>query len=431
MKYVPLTFVLLSFFAFLFIENSTVPKGVFPYKVEKSQQIVLTYFGDQISGSTISALEDLIGRYQKSIPSVSIIYEGRRSTPQEGRGYDELLLCRLDAGYGDDLFIVNAEMIRPLNRKGHLLDLTDFPAVARLNQECLEQSTVDGKILALPLSFTAYGLFSNLDLLKRYGLSVPSSYPEWLHACDVFVQNGILPIAGNKGFALTVPAMARGLYHLYDSPDFDRLIHDLNEGKTLPSTYMLEGFRLLERFRDRGYISAEDALGTAPFLGDIDAFLSGKTPFLISTCRMILDFKNRKISFPYALTAIPAKDSGVIAVTGVDFRTSVNAKSRHGDEALAFLHFLTAPESVRLCASLSYSFPVTNDTSMIAPELSLLYNQMAGGRQIPVQDFRLHFDTWAPIRQLGRQIFRGMSAEEAAARYDALCVEQLRRTGKL
>lgn len=427
MKSVFLALAFLLLFAFLFIESSTAPKDVFPYEVEKSQQVILTYFGDQISGSAISALEDLISRYQKNAPDVSILYEGRRSTPQDGRSYDELLLRRLDSGYGDDLFIVNAEMIRSLNQKGHLLDLSHLPAVARLTPECLEQSTVDGKILALPLSFTAYGLFSNLNLLKRYGLSVPSSYQEWLHACEVFVQNGILPIAGNKGFALTVPAMARGLYQLYDSPDFDFLIRDLNKGKVPPSVYMLEGFKLLERFRDSGYISVEDALGTIPFLGDIDAFLAGKTPFLISTCRIILNFKSQNISFPYTLTALPVKDAGTITVTGVDFRTCINTKSQHREEALAFLHFLTAPESARLCASLSYSFPVVKDSSTIAPELSRLSEQMTQGRQIPVQDFRLRFDTWAPIRELGREIFRGMSAEEAAARYDALCAEQLRR----
>lgn len=54
--------------------------------------------------------------------------EGWRGTPQKEHGYDEVLLRRLGAGYGDALFIANAEMGRPLNRKGHLFDLTDLPA---------------------------------------------------------------------------------------------------------------------------------------------------------------------------------------------------------------------------------------------------------------------------------------------------------------
>lgn len=427
MKYVLLALALPSLFTFFLIENAVAPKGVFPYDIEKPRQTVLAFFGDQISGSVVCALGELIRRYQRSTPSVSIIYEGRRSSPPEGRGYDELLLRRLNAGYGDDLFIVNAEMIRPLQRGGHLLDLSTLPAVTRLNRECLEQSTVDGKILALPLSFTAYGLFSNLELLERYGLSVPSSYPEWLSTCEEFVRKGIVPIAGNKGFALTVPAMTRGLYKIYDSPDFDRLIHDLNEGKTPPSVYMIEGFRLLERFRDSGYITPGDALGTVPFIGDINAFASGKTPFLISTCRTVLELQSRSVPFPYALTSLPVKDKGVITVTGVDFRTCINADSRHLDEAVAFLNFLTARESARLCSSLSCSFPVTNESAVITPALSRLHEQMTEGRQIPVQDFRLRFATWGPIRELGREIFRGLSAEEAAVRYDALCAKQLRR----
>lgn len=192
---------------------------------------------------------------------------------------------------------------------------------------------------------------------------------------------------------------------------------------------MLEGFRLLERFRDSGYISGKDALGTVPFIGDVDAFASGKAPFLISTCRTALDLKNRNISFSYSLTSIPAKDTGTITVTGVDFRTCINADSPYRDEAVAFLNFLTSLPSTRLCASLSYSFPVTNESAIVAPPLARLYEQMTEGRQIPVQDFRLRFDTWAPIRELGKEIFRGLSAEEAAARYDALCAEQLRREG--
>lgn len=426
MRYVLGAIVLLPLFAFFWTENSVVPKGVSPYKVEKEQSIVLTYFGDQISGTAVSALEELVDRYQRATPSISVLYEGRRSTPQEGRGYNTLLELRLDAGYGDDLFIVNAEMIRPLHAKGHLLDLSSLPAVAQLNAECLEQSTVDGKILAFPLSFTAYGLFSNLELLDRYGLSAPASYQEWIFACEAFAQDGIVPIAGNKGFALTVPAMTRGLYPLYDSPHFESLVQDLNEGRTPPSVYLLEGFRLLELFRDKGYISREDALGTVPFLGDIEAFASGRAPFLISTCRTVVELKNRKVPFPYALTAIPVKDNGALTVTGVDFRTSINAAGPHREEALSLLNFLTTPESAKLCAELSCSFPVTKGSAIIPPALARLYEQMAEGRQIPVQDFRLRFATWRPIRELGREIFRGLSAEEAAARYDALCSEQLR-----
>ena len=59
---------------------------------------------------------------------------------------------------------------------------------------------IEGEIYALPFYSTSYGIVYNQVLFKKYGLSVPNTYKEFLEVCKVLKQNQVAPLAigGNE-----------------------------------------------------------------------------------------------------------------------------------------------------------------------------------------------------------------------------------------
>lgn len=133
----------------------------------------------------------------------------------EGLSYRELLLKRLSSGTADDLYLIPAEDVLEFDEKGYIYDLSDLKCIRNLSKDALIQSTYDGKVFSLPLSYTCFGFVWNVDMLKQYDLAVPVNREEFLNVCETLKENGILPYGANKDFGLTVPVMCAGLYDVY------------------------------------------------------------------------------------------------------------------------------------------------------------------------------------------------------------------------
>ena len=61
---------------------------------------------------------------------------------------------------------------------------------------------------------------------------------EFFSVCRTLKEQGYTPYLGNKGYAMTVPAMAAGFAGLYASEDKEEQIAKLADGTTPVSAYM-------------------------------------------------------------------------------------------------------------------------------------------------------------------------------------------------
>ena len=52
-----------------------------------------------------------------------------------------------------------------------------------LSHDALTQSTYNGKLFSIPLSYTGFGFIWNVDMLKQYGLKLPENLEEFLNVC--------------------------------------------------------------------------------------------------------------------------------------------------------------------------------------------------------------------------------------------------------
>ena len=106
-------------------------------------------------------------------------------------------------------------------------------------------------------------------------------------------------------------------------------------------------------------------------------------------------------------------------------------RQEHLDAAIAIVEALGQTETLdSFAASLGKISSSQNATAPDIPQSDSIIACVAGGGQIPNQDFRLHFNVWDTVRDLSQQVCRGMSAEEAAAEYDSRQQQEIAVYGK-
>ncbi len=74
---------------------------------------------------------------------------------------------------------------------GLLMDLSGQAYLDNYDESAIESTTFDGGVYGLPLGRVTYsGMFVNLDLLADIGVDVPTTWDEYLSACDAVNDAG-------------------------------------------------------------------------------------------------------------------------------------------------------------------------------------------------------------------------------------------------
>lgn len=350
---------------------------------------------------------------------IYINYDGASYYSEEGLSYRELLEKRLESSEPDDLYIINAEDVIEFEKRGYWKDLSDMDFVDNLSEAALYQSTYNDKVFSVPLSFTGFGFYWNVDMLEEHGLDIPENLGEFLNVCETLKAEGILPYGANKGYALTVPAMCKGMAALYGSDRKEQLIEELNSAETAISTYMREGYEFLSMMIEKGYLDAEQAMNTVPG-EEMDMLVNGQCAFICAGLGPATVQSSKDNGIVMELTGLPVLEGGCIAVYGADSRLCVNPNSKCLSTALKFIETVGTPEALKKSAELDRTMSSAKDSQdkMEGEREQSIRALLRQPGQIPNQDFTLHFNMWENIRDVGREICGGMSVDEACAMLD-------------
>lgn len=343
----------------------------------------------------------------------------------EGYSYRELLLKRLESGLPDDLYVITAEDVLEIDRRGYIYDLSALPCINNLSEDALQQSTCNGKVFSVPLSYTSFGLLWNVDMLHRYGLKIPENLEEFWNVCETLKQNGILPYGSNRDFGISVPAMCAGLGPLYRNPKSEELVAALAAGEISVSTYMKDGFQFLQTMIENEYLDVERTLATLPDTEEeISFFAEEKCAFISSICRK--KAFSREFPFEVEMTALPVLTDGAVCVVGADQRLAVNPKSDRLNEALMIVENMCTIETLNGVAErLGKVSSAQGNKAATLPQADRLVTCLSAGRQVPNQDFSLHFNTWNTIKELCVKLCEGASVDEVCREYDRRQIQEI------
>lgn len=394
----------------------------------QKQQTRLTFFSSEGSNEWLNTYKKILLDYNKAHTDVEVGYEGISVAD----GYNQFLLERLESGQGDDVFEVNADMVKTLHAKGYFYDLSEVPAFSMLNDAAKAQSTIGGTAYAVPLNMTAYGMCVNTELLAQFGLEPPQNYDEWMHCCKILKDNGVTPFSLNRWYALTVPVMARGLYPIYQSEHKEDIIDGLNSGEIKIGDYMLPGFQMFEEFIKNGYYGdvpdGTTVDGIKAGTTDFSDFAEGKTAFLFWAAATRGPIAELNPDMDYIHQGIPALPDGTVSLPSVASRICVNADGKNIDKAVELVVYMTSEKVKKILNGGEVALPTLKDADFKLPNENMraLYETAMSPGQIPIEDMELNFTYWDTTRELCIAMFDGMTAEEAAEEYNKIQMEQIR-----
>lgn len=386
---------------------------------------VLDFFGNKYEAANVLVIEEILNGYMEEHADVRISYESLK-----GADYYAALASREKNGELDDIFMVDHDTVLAFVEHDRLADLTKLCADIPFSESMKSQMlSADGKIYWLPTTVSAFGLYCNMDLLDAHGQKLPTNLGEWEDVCQYFVSQGITPIVANNDISLKTLAIAKGFYPVYRDGRQEEVFARLNSGEEALSTYLEDGFALVRDLCEKGYVDAQAALKTEKTSDDLEAFVRGETPFMLTGVWAAERVKGMEPGFSFQIIPYPILEDGSVLVVNPDVRLAIAADGQ--EEALAedFAAYFFKGENIRRFADNQSSFSPLKDTyEPAAKELRMIVEHYQDPDKLQVigSDSRILFPIWKITAEASKKILSGQDLKEVLEQMDRQVEEAIR-----
>lgn len=317
---------------------------VFPLAAGGSKEgaksnVVLTmgsWRADDVAGWT-----KLLAEYKKTT-GVEIQFK-----PINPPDYNATLRLQLESGTGPDLMFARSyDTGIELFKLGYFSDVTDLKGLSQNFTVGNRSPWMSGdRSFAIPLFAVVQSVYYNKDLFAKAGAKVPTTWEEFLAACDTLQKAGITPIANG----------------LADEWDINEcFMMGIVPGFTGARAGRLEYESGKRAFNDKGMVAAFQAMADvakysprgfeALTYNDSNAlFATGKAAMFADGSWTLDTFKD--VSFQWGNFAFPSPAGAKPAITfHADAGLGMNPATKHPAEAKAFLEWLCTPEGAGIAA---------------------------------------------------------------------------------
>jgi trehalose/maltose transport system substrate-binding protein len=153
-----------------------------------AEEVTITYVGDPVGGHA-DAENASIERFNELCPNITV--NRIDGDPQ----VQDLLAAYLTAfeAQSDDFDVIRVDVIWPGLLADHLLDMNDYVSQEQVDSylpALVENDTVDGRLVALPLRIGFGMLYYRTDLLEKYGYDAPPATWDELEEMADTIQTG-------------------------------------------------------------------------------------------------------------------------------------------------------------------------------------------------------------------------------------------------
>ena len=393
----------------LMLEGCGSGNKVVNYQMPFENVTTITFFGNKYEPENVTVIEEILSDFMKENPGIRVSYESLK-----GNEYYEALEKRIDAGKGDDVFMVNHDILLKLQSRGQLVDLSGLETIQDYSDRMLRQMDENGRIYWVPTTVSGFGLYCNRKLLKEHKQEIPENLLEWRQVCGYFKEQGITPVIANNDISLKTLAIGRSFYAAYQENREDEIFRRLNDGRENLSSYMTPGFALVKEFIDNGYVDAGKALQTRKTSDDLEEFAKGESPFMLTGAWAAGRVKAMAPDLDFVVAPYPVLEDGGLVVINGDTRLSVNGSGEHIDEALVFVEYFTRSENIQKFADQQSSFsPLRAGSPSSAKEIQPIVACYQSKRTVIGTDSLLEFPIWQLTAQVSKQLMEGETLEDA------------------
>ncbi|MCZ8518308.1 MULTISPECIES: ABC transporter substrate-binding protein [Paenibacillus] len=307
------------------------------------------------------ALHKLAEEYKKET-GVTVEIE----THGGGEDYNALLKAEIASGSEPEIFN-NGGFVGLEPYMDRAEDLTNEPWAKDLVEISKRPTTVNGKLYGMPMNIEGYGLIYNKELFAKAGITAePKTFAELKEAAEKLKAAGITPfMATNEWWSLGLHTVNIALAN---QPDPQQFISDLSAGQTT-----IKGNPVFVKwldFVDLLFANSQKDKTTTDYTSQITHFASGKAAMMLQGNWTQGDVNKVNPNMKLGVLPLPIDDKEGSVMVGVASNYIVNKKSKHPEEAKAFLNWLVTSETGKNFVAKEFKFiPAVNTVKATAEDI--------------------------------------------------------------
>ncbi|CAM3375209.1 ABC transporter substrate-binding protein [Marinicrinis lubricantis] len=349
-----------------------------------------------------------------------------------------ILQTKIATNETPDLIVYNKVAAEnELNAVTNMLNLSDQPWVSRLvDADSLKapDGNIYGFVMQMPLD--AQAVVYNKDIFEELGLSVPTSYDEFLEVCEALEAAGINPLFAPFKDAWTFQIWTAGSFGYYAEKVEPGLWDKINAGEVKWSE--VEAFReILERglnLAEQGYISKSalsDDFNMAP-----NAFSKREAAMMIMGDWFVNDMAVKDPELNLGLFPIPAfndVDELNISQSQLGGMVFIPEASEHQEEAKKFLDFVSQKEQMDRAQAVAPFMPSVTDASepQLTPLQQEIYdNYIETGRKVVEMNAFMKVDLTELWKYYQDMFAGGKTPQEVLEAWDKKFAELMKASGQ-
>lgn len=169
----------------------------------------------------IAALDELVSGFEAEYPDVKVNVEAMSMD-----NYTDVIKLRFSTNEAPDVIFGQPKSYTDLIENGLIMDLSDQEFAGRLSEGAANCVTYNDKIYGVALDQMANVVFYNKDIFEEQGLSVPTTYDEFIDVCKKLKEAGITPCAA--GYTDDI-AIGANWYTIYYGSKWDQAQNNAQE----------------------------------------------------------------------------------------------------------------------------------------------------------------------------------------------------------
>lgn len=303
--------------------------------------------------------DEVVAAFMKDNPNIKVNVEAVGDEPIK----DKLRILMGTDNQPDVFFSWSGEFATKFVRSNNALDLTpylekDSEWKSSIMEAGLEPYTYDGKNYGIPLRINGKFFVYNTEMFNKLGLQKPNTWEEFMTVLETLKKNNITPIGFGNIYPWAGCHYLTGLNQKFVAQDVRMKDYNPKTGEFTDPGYIkaLEYFKSLN---DKGYFiegvnSTEHNMSNQMFYGEQVAMVYVELEEFIE----VEDNLPGKWDF-FELPAIAEGKGHQNYLTGAPDGFLVSSKSKHPDEAVKFLQYLTNKANAdKLVTQLGWPSPI-------------------------------------------------------------------------
>jgi len=288
--------------------------------------------------------KNLVAAFEKENPKITV----KVSTRPGGTDGDNLIKTRLSTGTMDDVFLYNSgSLFQALRPDSQLQPLTDEPWVKNLTADFKKTVSTDKATYGAPWGTTFNGgIMYNKKVYEKLGLTVPTTWDEFISNSEKIKAAGIIPILQSYGDTWTSQLFVLADFANVSAEDPKWATDYTNNKAKYVDAPALAGFTHTQEVFDKGLMNKDFAsLTNVNALKLLATGEAAQYPMITAVISNVVQSNPDQVD-DIGYFAMPA-DSGEAHATVWEANGAYIPKSSTGDKLVAakkLVAFLNSPK---------------------------------------------------------------------------------------